>query len=463
MSRRPGSAQHASEALWLGLVLGLVAVAAGRRLPVHSAEFDEGVYLGSAVALADGASLGPEVFASQPPLFFMGLRALAMATGGDAALMRAGVLLLCLGGVLAAALVVRPLGGPLAGGVAALLVGLSPAVVDRAAVVSADVPAIALGLMALAVLAASRRPAAAAAAGALVAAAVLVKLLALPFAAAVLVGAWRGRLPRRGWAAMGAGAAAVTVAVLLPHATRLGDLWDGAVGIRGAARGVAIAPSDPDLAIVLGFAGLGLGALAAIGLAAPASWRSWADDRAALIALLTAAAAMLTVQRPLFLHHWALLSVPLAVLTASALPRGLRAPHAVALAAALVLLLPGAMRGRVVLSDEAGAQLAGVARAVAGVTPPGEVVVSDLPLVPLAARRPADASTVDASLVRVGSGALDETAVLRAAAGARTVVVGRAFTTMPGLLPALSSRFPRSRIVGGVRVLTADPAGPPTR
>jgi hypothetical protein len=235
------------------------------------------------------------------------------------------------------------------------------------------------------------------------------------------------------------------------------------VGIRAAARAVTFAPSEPDVPALLGFAGLGIGALSVVALAAAPSWRRWAGDRAALLALLAAAAAMLAVQRPLFLHHWALLSVPVALLTASALPRGLRAPHAVALAAAVVLLLPGAMRGRVVLSDEAGAQLARVARAVASVTPPGEVVVSDLPLVPLVARRPADASTVDASLVRVGSGALDEAAVLEAATGARTVVVGRAFATIPGLLPALSSRFPRSRVIDGVRVLTEDRAAPPTR
>ncbi|MBJ7454399.1 MAG: glycosyltransferase family 39 protein, partial [Blastococcus sp.] len=210
MRRRPGlTPTRSAEAAALGLIVLAVGIAAGRDLAAHSAEFDEGVYLGSARALADGAALGTDVFASQPPLFFIGLRALASGGAGDPAAMRGAFLLLALGGVLAAALAVRPIAGPVGGCLAALLVGLSPAVVDRAAVVSADVPALALGLMALAAATAAPRhgpratAVAAAAAGALLAAAVLVKLLAVPFLVAIVAGALRRRAGRREWLAGG--------------------------------------------------------------------------------------------------------------------------------------------------------------------------------------------------------------------------------------------------------------------
>jgi hypothetical protein len=153
--------------------------------------------------------------------------------------------------------------------------------------------------------------------------------------------------------------------------------------------------------------------------------------------------------------------VPAAQLAASATPRATGWRHAAALAVVLALLSPGATRGRVVLTDGARADLARIAAAVEDATPPGSAVVSDLPLVPLVAGRPAPPSTIDASLVRVGSGALGRTEVLHAAERAAAVVAGRAFTTLPGLVPALSSRFPRSRTVAGVRVMwrgSPDPA-----
>lgn len=460
MRRRPAlTPTRSAEAAALGLIVLVVGIAAGRGLAAHSAEFDEGVYLGSARALADGAALGTDVFASQPPLFFIGLRALASGGAGDPAAMRGAILLLALGGVLAAALVVRPIAGPAGGCLAALFVGLSPAVVDRAAVVSADVPALALGLMALAAATAvpHRSPRAtamaAAAAGALLAAAVLVKLLAVPFLVAIVAGALRRRAGLREWLAGGMGAAAVAALTLLPLASRWGDLWHGAVGIRGAARGVDIAASGLDVPFALGFAGLGVAALSGIALAPAAGLRRWVDERAGLIALLVASALLLALQRPLFLHHWALLSVPAALVAASAFPRRIGWRHAAALTVALALLSPGAIRGRVVLASDARAELVRIAGAVETATPVGSAVVSDLPLVPLLAGRPAPASTIDASLVRVGSGALGRAAVLRAAERAETVVVGRAFATVPGLVPALSSRFPRSRTVAGVRVM----------
>jgi hypothetical protein len=249
----------------------------------------------------------------------------------------------------------------------------------------------------------------------------------------------------------------VALAVLVPFAGRLGDLWHGAVGIRRAARAVPLGASPADPWIVLGFVGLALGLAAGLAFARPASWRAWLDARAELVALLLGAGVVLAVQRPLFVHHWALLAVPLALLAASCAPARPRPGALVALAGAVLLLLPGALRGRVLLAPQARADLARAAASVREGTGPGERVVSDLPLVPLEAGRAAVPRTVDASLVRVGSGALSRAEVLRAADGAGAVVVGRAFAAVPGLEAALAVRFPRVVSVGSARVLRGGP------
>jgi hypothetical protein len=442
------------------LVAGLGGLL-GRAIAAPSAEFDEGVYLASADALAHGARLGSDVFASQPPLFFGLLRGLHAAAGGDAAAMRAVMVAIALGGCVAAWALVRGVAGPTAGVVAAALVGLAPGVVDRAAVVSADVPSLSLAVASLAAgLAATRRPGWAWAAGALAAAALLVKPLALPLLAGLPALWWAYRPPLAAVARAAGAALAVVAAALAATAGSWGEIWTGVAGIREGARAVS-PPGDSPVAwpTVLGFAGLAV--LLAAGLGGRS--RAWLRRRAVLVAPLAAGLLFVALHRPLFAHHWAVVAVPLALLAGSACDRPGRRTAALAAVAAAALLAPGAWAAREVMPAGEREGTARIAALVGGATAPGEPVVSDLPLVPLAAGRRAPPATIDASYVRLGAGGLPRADLDRAVRDAGAAVAGRAFLTVPGLRAELRARFPVLVRVGAAEVYLRGRPEPATR
>src|SRR5262249_47522405 len=163
------------------------ALLLGRHLAAPSLEFDEGVYVGSADLLSHGLRLGSDVFSSQPPLFFALLDGVDRVSGGSLAVFHGMTVAIAVAGALAGLGLVGGFAGPFRALVAAAMVVLAPGVVDAAAVVSADVPSVALGTAALlAARAARRRAIWGAAAGALICCALLVKLLAAPFAIALV-------------------------------------------------------------------------------------------------------------------------------------------------------------------------------------------------------------------------------------------------------------------------------------
>src|SRR5205814_9544218 len=94
---------------------------------------------------------GSDVFASQPPGFYVLLRVLAAPAGRSVEDIRIAFLVFALLGVVAAYLVGRRLAGIPGGLAAAALVVAGPPFAAQAARVAADVPAIALALCALAV------------------------------------------------------------------------------------------------------------------------------------------------------------------------------------------------------------------------------------------------------------------------------------------------------------------------
>lgn len=445
------------ELFGLAALLLLGALLLGRQLAVPSLEFDEGVYLLSADLLTRGYELGRDVFTSQPPLFMALLDAGNWLVGGDATLLRGLAVVVALAGALAGWALVRPLAGPLPALAALALIVLAPGVVDAAAVVSADVPSVALGTAAIvAARFARRRPAWGAVSGGLLASALLVKLLAAPFAIAILAAAIVERPPRRTVLWFCAGALAVTAAVVLPYVGVLGELWEGAVGLHLEARGTVSVPRPSIAAQValVSVAYAGLLAILAIGIAhVPAGERRrWARDRVDLIAVLVAGLLLVVVQRPLLHHHLVIVAWPLALLAASALgPRLSRRAMIVAGGAAL-LVVPFAIRGRDTAEGPYGERLAAVASLVRERTEPGSVVVSDLPLVPLLAGRQAPAEMADPSYVRVASGSLSRRAIVRAAARADAVVVGRSFELVDGLEARLAQRYGEAVAVGGAHV-----------
>lgn len=442
------------------VTLAFLASVLGHTVRTPSAEFDEHVYLASAAALAAGARVGVDVFSSQPPLFFEWLAALHAATGGDATLMRAAAVATALLAAAAAWLLVRQIAGPAAGWAAALLVGLAPQLADRAPAVTAEIPAVALALGALAAtIAAARRPAWALAAGGLAVGAVMMKLLALPLLVGMLVAIWSHRLSRRA-IALGAGAALlVTAAVTAIYLPALPAIWDGVAGMRGAARDVRFPLTDDGrpLSELAGFAALG--ALAVLGAALLGRRREPWRARAPLVGALAGAGAFCLLHEPLFVHHLIVLSVPLAVFAASAVaPVAPRPTAAVGLVA--LVLAPGAWGAREVPGPREEAAHASVAALIRSSTGAHETVVSDLPEIPLLAGRRQPPRVIDSSYVRVGAGRLSRREVVRAARGAGAVVVGRAFRTIPGIRPALASRFPYRVRVAAIDVYLRQPAAP---
>jgi hypothetical protein len=450
--RRPAGSGGLEALALAAFVLGLWLLRS-RHLGRPSADFDEGVYLASASALAHGAHLGTEVFASQPPLFFEGLTLAWNLTGGGSALIRGLALLIAVAGCGIGYAMVRPMAGAIGGLSAVLLLGL--AFSPEGGVVQADIPCVVLGLAGLAVgERASRHAGWAFAAGGLVTAGVLVKLLALPFVPGLAALVVCRRWSRKAIGLMICGVLAVGAAALSPHIGDLSVLWQQAVGFPSTRR-PGISATSLMAEISEGHwvpAALLVVAVATVALNPPTSWRHWMRERATILTVLVAGLLFLMNVTPLYSHHLVVASAPLALLAASACPK--RWPVALGIGAAVVAGL--AVTSRDLLSQKEVDAIGGSAALVRAGTRPAEPVVSDLPLVPLAAGRTAVAATIDSSVVRVKSGSLSRGGVLAASRHAGAVVIGRSYAYFGNIKPQLRGRFPFARHVefhkGGITV-----------
>src|SRR5436190_16606917 len=108
----------AIEPALLVALTALVAYAFSRSLHAGGA-YDEGVYMASLDALEHGQRLGSQVFASQPPGFYLLLEAARHLSGSSIVGVRSGMLALSLVGCLSAYYIGRSLGG-MQGGLLAL-------------------------------------------------------------------------------------------------------------------------------------------------------------------------------------------------------------------------------------------------------------------------------------------------------------------------------------------------------
>lgn len=161
---------------------------------------------------------------------------------------------------------------------------------------------------------------------------------------------------------------------------------------------------------------------------------------------------LVALNTPLVHHHLVILAWPLALLAASTLPT--RVPARAVAVAALggLLLVPWAVRGRDTVQGAESARIDAAAAVVRDATDSGDSVVSDLPLVTIAAGREPEAATVDPSAVRIGTGSLDRPAILAAARQSGAVVVGRAFLQVPGLCRELKRRYGSPVLIDGIRI-----------
>jgi dolichyl-phosphate-mannose-protein mannosyltransferase len=420
--------------------------------------FDEGVYLAQTDALLHGQRLGTDVFAAQPPGFHWLLLGAAKIGGLGLDQMRLTVLALALLGLLAAYVVARELGGPVAGVVAAAVLAVAPPYPSFAASVMADLPGTVLALLSLAcLLAARRRPLLVVPGGLLFAAAEWVKLdafiLLLPVLAYVALRLLR---PRAFLVAAGISAAATGVGLAVLGRS-LPDVWHGAVSYHLAARKVPGAEDNwhalrdffelrQPFTWLIAFA-----LLAALALRPRLRlplWPLWATAGVAALFLLW--------HRPLHDNHLVLLSVALAAPVGVSLGEAIGRLRLVAVGVALLVAAGYVQETRRLDRNAAPlpTELTWAVRQVDAHSSPSQLVVSDQPIVAVLAHRRMPGAVIDTASLRFASGYLYDSDVLRAIDDNHVpvVVAGRAFLSRPLLLAALATRFPPPVRLDGVRV-----------
>ena len=447
---------------WAALAVVLVPAAMLALRGSRSAlTYDEGTYLVSVLDLQHGQELGTDVFAPQPPLFYGAVRLATWVFGPDVADVRKGIVIMLLAGMLGAYLLVRALVGPWAGVAAAALVVVAPPVPLDAARVYADLPALALTLLALGL--AAQRPERrgaqvllACTAGAVLAVAVGVKLTALiGLPPLVLLLAMRPR-PAGRLAAAAAGALVTAAFVALAYRNAIGALWTSLVDYRRAARATAnlVGPREVlgvvlDLHAAFTVALLAGVALAGVRLVREQSLREVASI-APVVVLAVLSWAALLAYRPLHLNHLVLVSVALAVSAAALAGWGAAAlgPSAQRLAGAgmAVLALLAFSQGWRRAGNELPRESPDVVRLasrVAEVTPADAFVVTDKPGVAYLARRQVPGALVDTARLRFETGSLTDVTVLETIdrSCVAAVVAGRSFLLRPQLLAGIRERF----------------------
>lgn len=427
-----------------------------------SANYDEGVYLASLDALRNGQELGTDVYASQPPGFYVLLQGLSLLPGDGVEVLRVAFMLVALVGLVAAYAIGRRLAKGWGGfGAAALLAVTAPWPV-QAARVQADTASVALALCAVAVAFYARRCSWRwAGTGALAGAAIAVKLLALPVMTPLAV----VLIARRSWRAAGAaaaGALAVWAALIVAYAGALSELWQSVVNDHRDARDLGPSVADnvdrvllhpldwktPAAVLVV------IGLLCAVALL----------RRVELLALgtwIVASAIFLIALQPLLDHHLVLLAATLAVPAGAGLGAVVAHTKELAqLAAGLVLamaLLLGLAQEERRLVDQEG-EPPGVTWAVErlrATTEPDDLVGTDLPIVPYLADRRVPGQLVDMSFVRLDTLTNKEILDEVDRAGVTAVVLGREFRNRPLLFRDLVARYPLRDSVDGVTVIVA--------
>ncbi len=436
------------------------------RLVGSDTDYDEGVYLSSVDALEHGQRLGADVFAPQPPVFYLLLRAISLAGADSVRGFQIGMVVLAVLTCLAAYLLGRAIAGPVAGLTAAALLTVAPPFPLFAHRVLADLPPLGISLLAfwLAWEAKERRSLGiAAAGGAALALAVAVKpnavLAVVPFLLLLL---WersgRGRMLV---AALG-GAGVVGAVLVVAYRDVLGELWESVVVYHRDARDTPdVIDKWHELATFLNwrtpFAWLVVAGLAASVLlvAAVADGR-----RLGAVGLGGDLARVPRLPPPAPLQPSARCCrscSPCRPGSRSARSRNGLPWRNLALGALALLLVAGYVQQqrRVVLDDvPEEPELVAVARYLERETDPEDFVVSDHSIVPFLADRRVAGPLVDTAMLRFETGSLTDAEVMRVLErwDVRAVVAGRAFAARPQLLDALERRYGAPRRVAGIPV-----------
>jgi 4-amino-4-deoxy-L-arabinose transferase-like glycosyltransferase len=442
---------------WAAPASVLVAVAAGlvyTRALGTRANYDEGVYLASLDLMRRGHELGSDIYTSQPPVFYWLLRVLAAPFGSSIPDIRLAFALLAVAGVVAAIVLGWILYGPPAGVAAGALLAVGPPYPTFAPTVSADVPAVALGLVSLALVAVALRGRAprgwAGAAGAVLALAVLTKILAIPFVVPFLALALAAKALRRVLPAALVGAALAALIVLVANASALDDIWRQVVTDHTNARALGTFSGNVDQITNLLEPRTPFGWLVPLGVVAfvlsrPArsTWPLWT--------FVPAAAGFLVLVRPLTDHHLVLLTAACAVAAGPSLALAIgdlpRAPRSVAATVLVLFVGAGVVQEQRRLHRNDLPDAPEVTWAVAAIertTGRDAVVVTDQPIVLFRTKRATASPLVDISSTRVTGGSLTADDVNAEIRRSRpdAVLVDRMLRSLPAVIAQLDRNYP---------------------
>ena len=451
-----------------GLALAVLVVAQALlfgRLAGSDTDYDEGVYLSSVDALEHGQRLGSDVFAPQPPGWYLLLRVISLAGADSVRGFHLGMVAVAILTCLAAYLLVRAIGGPVAGLTASALLTIAPPLPLHAHRVLADVPPLGLALLSFwfAWEAGVRRSVGySAAGGAVLALAATVKpnaLLALPVFLLLLLWERSGRT--RTLLGAVSGAAVVALVFAVAYRSVLDDLWQSVVVYHSDARDTpAVLDKTHELVTFLNwrtpFAWLVVaGLVASLVLLrrrrTEAVWALWA--------WAAIAAGFLAYHRPLHENHLLVLPVVLAVpagLALGALAGRSRFREAAIGALALLVVAGYIQQHRRVTVAEVpeDAGLVAAAKLLQRETKRDDVVVSDHSIVPFLAHREVAGPLVDTARLRFETGSLSVAKVLEVLDryDVKAVVAGRSFDEQPGLMQALRRRYGAPTRIGALSV-----------
>ena len=229
----------AAELLTLAGLVAAQAFLFGRLVGTDT-DYDEGVYLTSLDALEHGQRLGEDVFAPQPPGWYVLLRLISVAGADSVRGFHIGMVVVAIVTCLAAYLLGRSIAGPVAGLAASALLTIAPPFPLYAHRVLADIPPLGAGLLSLwlAWEARERRSAfVALLGGATLALALTLKptaILVLP--AFLLLLLWEPSRRGRALVAATLGGSAVGLAFAVAYGDVLGELWRSVVRYHRDAR-----------------------------------------------------------------------------------------------------------------------------------------------------------------------------------------------------------------------------------
>ena len=441
-----------------GLVLVTVVAAQALlfgRLVGADTDYDEGVYLTSLDALEHGQKLGEDVFAPQPPGWYLLLRVISLAGADSVRGFHIGMVVVAAATAFAAYLLGRSLAGPVAGLAASALLTVAPPFPLYAHRVLADIPPLGLCLLALWLAWESSERRArlpAVAAGAVLALALAVKpTAALVLPSFVILLLWERSGRRRAALSAVVGGAAVAAVFFVVYWSSIGDLWESVVAYHRDARATsAVEDNRHELITFLNWR-TPFAWLVVAGVVTSIALLRWRRSQPVWSLWLWTglSVAFLASYRPLHDNHLLLLPVVLAApagIAVGAITRRLPRPGLAAAALALILAAGYVQQQRRVVLDDVPEEpeLVAAAETLRRVTRPDDLVVSDNSIVPFLADRRVAGPLVDTARLRFETGSLTSPDVLRELDDwdVKAVVVGRAFSERPKLLEALARRYP---------------------